>query len=211
MTSLYDHLSLRELKDRADFHQKELKRITKEIEKREKEGNYYGNLWEPLDVLKKKNNLNFVLPTEVETPSRKEERKLTKEGNADIKNMILQAKNNIKNEIKNEIVKKSINPEVLRFLNSSDSNTSNTLNSNKNIKNNVEEDDEEEDSSESEIDGENVDEMSSEVVVKETNILKQLNLGNIPQQTKKKVIRKKKEEKTYEDLNPTIRDLWSKD
>ncbi len=211
MTSLYDHLSLRELKDRADFHQKELKRITKEIEKREKEGNYYGNLWEPLDVLKKKNNLNFVLPTEVETPSRKEERKLTKEGNADIKNMILQAKNNIKNEIKNEIVKKSINPEVLRFLNSSDSNTSNTLNSNKNIKNNVEEDDEEEDSSESEIDGEDVDETSSEVVVKETNILKQLNLGNVPQQTKKKVIRKKKEEKTYEDLNPTIRDLWSKD
>ncbi len=208
MTSLYDHLSLRELKDRADFHQKELKRITKEIEKREKEGNYYGNLWEPLDVLKKKNNLNFVLPTEVETPSRKEERKLTKEGNADIKNMILQAKNNIKNEIKNEIVKKNINPEVLRFLNSNNSNNST---SNKNIKNNVEEDDEEEDSSESEIDGEDVDETSSEVVVKETNILKQLNLGNVPQQTKKKVIRKKKEEKTYEDLNPTIRDLWSKD
>ncbi len=222
MPSLYDHLSLREIEERIVFHENEIKRLNKEKVIRIKEKNYHGNLWEPLDVLMKKNIPNFVLPTEVEHPSKKEEKRLTKEGNHDVKNLILKIRSNMKNEIANKGLSDTetgnVDPNVLRFLSSGSSKNNKVEKNNENkvqIQNNIEEEkNSDSDDEETQI-SENIDEFSSEINVKEINNIKEVNLPNqILNNSKKRVVRKKevkeRKQKTYEELNPEINDLWKK-
>lgn len=175
MTTTFDHLSLRELESRKVFHENELRRITVEIEERKKSSKPDGTLWEPIDILRRKAKIEFVLPIEVDSREKEEEKKLAKGGNVEIKQMIQDVKNRMKGEIAS-----SVDPAVVRFLEAGSSNNT-VVKPKKNIDGN--------DNTGTEAAG-----MTEEAAA--------------PTPIKKKVIRKKKEMKTYEDLNPVIRDLW---
>ncbi len=58
----FAHLSYHELKNRKNFLKQEYHRICTELDKREKNNKIDGDLWEPIENLKKKVAREFVLP-----------------------------------------------------------------------------------------------------------------------------------------------------
>ncbi len=203
----FSHLTYQELENRKKFLKQEYHRVCTELERRKNTNTMDGDLWEPLENLKERVVREYKFPNEINKHMEIEEKKLTKEGVNNIKQMIGQIKSGIKNEIAKDVG--IINNDIQRLLQIGDEIAANEKKKSSNIhfqkdfedfqQNSDNESNESVESSEDDKEEIDLDRNKNE---KNITILSENN-----QNTKKRVLGKKK--KTYEDLNPVIRDLWT--
>ncbi len=98
MTSSLDFLSLDQLIEREKHLERELKRLKKEIILRKKSGNFNGDGWDPIEVLKKKME-PMILPTEIEHQDDIDEKNITLSTNQTTKALVKIVKNNIQQNL----------------------------------------------------------------------------------------------------------------
>ncbi len=94
MTTALDFLNLDQLIEREKHLERELKKIRKEIAIRKKSGNFNGDGWDSIEVLKKKIE-PMILPTEIEHQDDIDEKNITKLTNQTTKSLVKMVKNKI--------------------------------------------------------------------------------------------------------------------
>ncbi len=203
----FSHLTFQELENRKKFLKQEYHRVCSELDRRKNTNSLDGDLWEPIEDLKKKMVREYQFPEKINEHLEIEEKKLTKEGVNNIKNMISQIKSGIKNEIAKDVG--IINNDIQKLLQIGDKIASNEKNNNtQKIYIQQEDDDENEEEEEDETNTKSNNNDDIEEIDLEENNNKNKSIKENDNNKKKRVLGKNK--KTYADLNPVIRDLWTK-
>ncbi len=217
----FSHLSYQELENRKKFLKHEYHRVCEELDRRKKNNQKDGDLWEAYENSKEKMVRQFQFPSAFTKEIIEEERNLTKKGNESIRNIINQVKTGIQNEIGKNVG--LLDNGVERLLKIGDKisqiEKKQSIESNQSFKlaqtieENKEDNEEEEEENEtesSEDDVEEVDMDNNESLKESSNLKTQIPVTNTTvEQPKKRVLTKKKN--NYENINPKIRDLWSSD